>query len=194
MGNFDPETGNWFQRLTYFQRVFFLTTVVITGVLLFLGIYNWIHISTFLQFKLAVPVWVILFVLAVMITEFFLFRNFFFSRNSQIQKTGKPYTKDTIFEIDWEWQWHDSVIQNLTPICPQCSNELIIETRDWTYGQKNFRETFVECDNCDFETKSNREEDAILLRVEKEIKRRNRLRYRGEPFSRNRLFKWFSEM
>lgn len=194
VGHFDPVTENWFQRLTISQRTIFISTALVVGVLLYLGISNPTSILNFLQ--IGVPLWLVLLLIASITTiGIYRFKTSSSSTNHQFQESREAYTKDKVFEIDWEWNWDSSIIQNLTPICPQCSNELIIETRNWDYGQKSFRETFIECDNCDFEMKSNRERDLIFQNVMKEIERRYRFRHRvNGSFSTNKIFKWLSEI
>lgn len=195
MGHFDPVTENWFQRLPISKRTTLISTVLIVGVLLYIGISNLTTILNFLQ--IGVPLWLVLLLIAVIIAiRIFVFKtSSASSTNHQFQETREAYTKDKILEINWEWHWESSTIQNLTPICPQCSNELTIETREWSYVDRSFRETFIECDNCDFEMKSNKEKDDIFQSVMKEIERRYRFRHRTNGSSgTNKIFKWLSEI
>lgn len=63
----------------------------------------------------------------------------------------ESYTQDRILDIEWQWRWHGTSIQSLTPLCPKCGMELSENTRPSPFTRTVQPDQLhsVECHNMD---------------------------------------------
>lgn len=63
----------------------------------------------------------------------------------------ESYTRDNILDIEWQWRWHGTSIESLTPLCPKCGMELSENTHrsPVTRTVQPDRLHSVECHNMD---------------------------------------------
>ena len=165
-----------------------LSATIIGTIIATLLVSGWFWTSLYsfftyrLYFHFFLDVWmVILWVLAVILIliSSFVLGMFYLRRllrGSLSEPPWEQYISDTIFDIQWGWQWHYYKLSYLTALCPKCSNRLDFEN---TYVQNNIRSLkpgciFI-CDNCDFKREFPRKSvSEILLKIKKEVDRRIR--------------------
>lgn len=134
-----------------------------------------ISFGNIFTYTITIPVWGVLFLL--FITYLVYIGIMYAKKKSSNTLTKEDYIQDNIFSIDWQWNWAFDGINNLTPLCPECSYQLNLSpTIDRTKLSKgaDFIMTKVECDHCGFKKEINDEIDRLKHKVIKEIHRKIR--------------------
>jgi hypothetical protein len=80
------------------------------------------------------------------------------------------YTQDRFLGAIWRWNYFQGRVNNPSPFCPQCDNELLF-VHNHTWGL--FVGTSLRCEHCGWEStmEANYTQHQLISRIEREIRR-----------------------
>jgi hypothetical protein len=131
-----------------------------------------------LAFDLSIPFWLLVLIIGsiILITK----KTYDYLNKEDSEPNYKNYTFDEISGINWQWDWDGRKMENLVPLCPECSYQPFLEL-DFNLNhitdedfRKSIRASLVKCDSCDFEKKFQYEPEILKSKVTREIHRRIR--------------------
>lgn len=91
-----------------------------------------------------------------------------FKPEIKVEEEFLKYTKDTIYDIPYRWEWNQGKIYNLDSFCPECDG-ILSSNYDSFYITSKIE---VSCENCDFQLIQ--EKDYSTSTIKREIERRIR--------------------
>jgi len=97
-------------------------------------------------FLIGMPPWALYLSMALIILVLAILIKIAFFRHSK-DNPYKLYKKDSVFRVDWTWEYRKRLPFGITCACPTCGNTLFYD--EHRSGNAEGVETSLECEKCD---------------------------------------------